>query len=307
MIHIFGDNNFFEQFVETPNIVTLIVTLIGTFLGFLFALFSDRIISIFNRKTEEREEYQLKLELIEYLKFIIDRLIDYIPEQTIIIKNLSEEIKKAPTEFFKVEMRGSFELIRMHRADNKSIRESYLFFFKDSKEVYKDYHYLFTCSDYVFGEVKTFEERMEVVHNDMRINVTEIKSKTVELYYLIFSRLRKLEKEYKKSLFVKKSKELEFLEGIEKLPKSEDAVTNEYMREKFIKPVLFFYSQFNDEILFNSKVLHLTREIELLFLRIKRNNRSFAKDILDFEERIEPSLLWFKSESEKISQVLNKG
>lgn len=301
----FGEH--FYQSDESSWIFSLLITLIGTFLGFLFALLLDKWVDRRNQKRKEIDETNKKLDVLKYLKTVLDSLISYIPKQTEKIKKFSTELKKSPLEIVHPEILATYDLLRLRNADNVNTQEAYINFFHDSENPYKDYKNLFAHGDYLLREMDSIETQTEKAISFKHKDQLAVRDILEELSFILMNRMGKLFNENgRDEEQAMKNEEYAFMASIADSYASiiQKMMVFSRVRNEIINPLMQKSLTLIKDDELKIKVLELARKAHSRLTNIQGNSEHFANDIVNLDKRVENALIYLKKESEKIEEKI---
>lgn len=294
---------------EFSWISSLLITLIGTFLGFLLVLILDKLVDRRNQKRKEIEESNKKLDVLKYLKSILDALLIYIPKQTRNIKNFSDELKKSPLEIVHPEILATYDLMRLRNADNVNTQDAYINFFQDSENPFKDYKNLFAHGDYLMREMDSIEKQTERAIYFKHKDQLAVRDILEELSFILMNRMQELFNENGRiEVQAMKNEEYSFMSSI---ADSYVSIIQEMMifsrvREEIVDQLLQKSLTLIKHEELKIRVLELARKAHSRLVNIQGNSEHFANDIGNLDKRVEDALNYLKLESKKLDKIITR-
>ncbi|MEQ9290449.1 MAG: hypothetical protein RIG77_26185 [Cyclobacteriaceae bacterium] len=285
--------------------VSVLVTLIGTFIGFLLAFLASRQLEKRNQKRKNNEENQRKLDILKYLKSVLEAIADYIPNQTVKLKEFSNDLKENPLEIIQPEILATFDLLRLRNADNVNTQEAYIHYFNKSENPYKDYKNLFAHGDYLFREFTSIETQVTRETNFKYDDQLIVRDILEELSLLIVNRLEALAQDHGEANLLT-NPEFQFLES---LATSYKKITSEMMILKEVKSLMITPLMINaltviQDSNLSSVIFKLTRKANSRLRNIEANSIHFSNDIIDIESRVADGLCYVKNEIRRLEEKI---
>lgn len=287
--------NYGEQYIETSNddfCTSLIVTLIGTFVGFFLALYADRKLANKNAK-------QQKTSQILYLKSILKSLENIIPKQIVKFNEFADTIRKSPLEIHQPEILVTFDVLRLRNSDSVETQEAYFHFFNNSEDPYKDYKNLFAHGDFLYRKLESFEQQVTKDTTDKQAEQIQIRDLIEEISLLLANRGEQLQQEKTTNELI--VSELEFIEemNISYGKIISQMVIFQEVKDLFITPLMNKSLSIIKDFELSQKIFGLTRRANSLIRNLEGNSLLFATEIQDIEKELSPSL-------KHITDVLNR-
>jgi hypothetical protein len=300
----FGEH--FYQGDEFSWMVSLLITLIGTFIGFFLALLLDRSVDNRNRKRKEAEEVERRLDVLKYLKSILDALSEYIPKQTERIAEFSDQLKKNALEIVYPEILATYDLIRLRNADNVNTQEAYRYFFENTENPFKDYKNLFAHGDYLNREMESIERQTERAISFKHKDQLVVRDIVEELSFVLLTRIQDLISDYGSPALAMKDDEYKFLDNLAEAYGHiiQTMMVFQKVRDDFINPIMVNAMSKIQDNKVKVQVLELARKAHSRLINIEANSNHFAEDIGGLEARVKDALEYIKKESDKIQEKI---
>jgi len=127
----------------------MFTTVIGAFLGFIFALF---IYKLSNKKTSEiqkKAEIQKYFNTLKRFSLLLDSVVDKSRKQNLEFRTYSENLRSHPLNQKSPNRVISNDRNRLVKSDNSDLYKAFMFFDKDNLRNNKDYLEMFTYADYL--------------------------------------------------------------------------------------------------------------------------------------------------------------
>lgn len=144
--------NFGEHFYDTNTsslFYDIFIIFLGAFLGFLAALWINRLIE---KKSEKKAQKDQELEFSSRLKYfsqLLDSVIKNYPSQASEYQKLAGKIKEKSLENALPNMHATFDLTRLKNLDSNNLRDAYFHFFDKDEDSIMNYRKIFSNVDYL--------------------------------------------------------------------------------------------------------------------------------------------------------------
>lgn len=175
--------------------INLIITILGTSIGFLGAFW------LANRtyKKQLKTEYNAKLELykdrLRYMLLLIESALKSIEKQTDNFEDLAKEYKKDPTEKHLLRLIASNDLHRLQAMDTEEVFRAYFLVIPNNSEKNNDYKKIYGYIDFLFRSqkqtIESTEKQVGFVYRDQMFIKKTIEKLTNQMYKWI----KRIEKE----------------------------------------------------------------------------------------------------------------
>lgn len=291
--------NYGGQYFEASSddfCTSLIVTLIGTFVGFFLALYADRKLANKNAK-------QQKTSQILYLKSILKSLENIIPMQLVKFNEFADTIRKSPLEIHQPEILVTFDVLRLRNLDSVETQEAYFHFFSNSEDPYKDYKNLFAHGDFLFRRLELFEQQVTKDTTDKQSEQILIRDLMEETSLLLANRGELLMQYPTRNLPMQE--ELDFITNLNEsygIIISKMIVFQE-VKDLFIAPLMAKSLSIIKDVDLSQKIFGLTRKANNLIKTIEGNSLLFADEIKNIEKELGPSLNNIKTLLAKLDKI----
>ncbi len=295
--------NFGEHFYEAGNsgfIYDLLITFISAFLGFLAALWINRLIEKRSVKKEKKKEERGYLSQLKYLSQLLDSVIKNYPKQAENYKKLSIAIKEKPLEIQLPNLRATYDLSRLKDMDSSVLRDTYFQFFPDTSQNIENYRKIFANVDFLlmlFNDlIKQNENHRNFTHKDQLF----VRDCFEEISYRLGLKQKNIQKENPDTF--KENSEYQYLHnfGLVFIQITNESIEFERIRNEYLQPL-------HDTILYE---IADTKFADSIFLLIKKaisrlrniefNSLEFARDMENVEKRIKEPIGFITKINEKI-------
>ena len=129
--------------------LNLLVTFLGTGLGFLGAFFLNRRSEKGLKKKEVAKTLHLHRTRLDYLAQLIDNSLEVLSKNVSRFEQLISDIKKAPTDLHMMSIFADNNLQRLQKMDTKDIFDAYHALIPESEESIKDYKNIYGTIDFL--------------------------------------------------------------------------------------------------------------------------------------------------------------
>jgi hypothetical protein len=175
-----------EHYYEPESFwVNLFIAIFGTFIGFIFALYIDRKVAKRNKISTIKEEIRRKVNVLNYLNYIIKGVLTHIPRQIEKYQEYGKVLDQKPLENEYPEVIVTFDLLRLRNLDNLNTQNAYLSLFTDKTDSFDSYKTIFATGDYIFQEFESLTFQTEKTIMFKRKDHLFIKRKLDELSFLL--------------------------------------------------------------------------------------------------------------------------
>lgn len=272
-----------------PYLQDLFITIIGSFLGFFFALIIFRKQARLAAKKKERETMQDFISRLKYLNISIDNTIKNSKRQIANYSDLAKRMKESPYEIHLVKLLAFNDFRRISQMDSQEIFKAYMHLFGENYTNIKQYHKIYRSLDFIETalnqQISSLEKNHQFIHGDQK----RVKDLIDGLSDDIASVLFQLDRKYSDS-----DKEFSMEPAVEVL---EDYL-NKYMdlvkRKAFIYDYeLEFSKPFRETMIKSFRALSFTdylvdksRKAAVLLEHIKFNSLAFAKQVEEINHNI---------------------
>jgi len=156
----YGSSNFFLQ---------VFISFLGAFFGFLFALIVNRLFDLKKKNREIQNRRRFLYNQLNYLSFFLNPVIIDTKKQVDKIKEHAQAVKKFPFEILSPEWLATKDLERLTNLSSGDLYESFLYFFPNNEEEFKNYKNIFSNADYLLRIFNDFEKmndkHQQFIHN----------------------------------------------------------------------------------------------------------------------------------------------
>ncbi len=169
-----------------------LTTIFGTAAGFLLALYTNRLIAKNSEKKKTIQEKQIKLAHLNYLKSVLEGIVDLIAKQSRHYSDFSDEIKASPYEILEPKIPASFDLLRLRNLDNAVTQEAYFTLFANNLVTVQNYETLFAHGDYMYRVFNSTEKQIYRAAKFKHKDQLEIRDNLLEASTLLGMRMKQL-------------------------------------------------------------------------------------------------------------------
>ena len=163
--------NFFKQIQHEVSrfIIELLISFLGAFFGFLFALYLNRRADLKSKKIELYKVKQNYYDHLNHLSLMLDAITEIFQKQLDQILEHTLNIKQSPFQILSPNIHATYDLERLKDLNTDALFNAYRFFFKNQDDL-DDYTKLFANADYLFRIFQEFEKQNEkhqlFIHTD---------------------------------------------------------------------------------------------------------------------------------------------
>lgn len=279
-------------------VLSLLVTFLGTALGFFGAFYISKLTERQQKKKEELKSINLIKSRIRYLTQLIESSLSVIDKQVIIIEELAINIINAPKEMQKTKFFADNNLIRLQKMDTKEFFDAYHIIITENEESNKDYNIMYNTIDYLYLAMNQVIESYKIYQETFIKDQLYIKEKVEYLSILMIKCIKEFEKNddnYKDSpnyKFIVKHHDI----YNELILKEEPLCVYE---NKYLLPFgNELRNSYSKENFFNDFFLHLSQSM-IKFDDIERVSLLYAKSLNE-------TAIHIRSSSEKLMTINKK-
>ena len=148
IIFRFGEH-YYQNEDEGNFWLTLFFTFLSAFLGFLFALWVDRLSNKKANKVKEKEELHQLYNQLRYFRDCLNAVLTYVPNQVGKFETFAQNLRDNPHEIVIPEIGATYDLLRLKEVDTRDNREAFFKFFNQTEDNLKMYRNSIAYADYL--------------------------------------------------------------------------------------------------------------------------------------------------------------
>ncbi len=191
MFEFYCQENIYNELTST--IVSLIITLVATFFGFLGAFYLSTRSERIQKKNEIKKQRDIYVKRLTYLTILITSSLDSIEKQLVKFELKSKEIKKQPSEVHILKIIASEDLYRLQKMNSEGIFLVYNEIISGSEEKLKDYKNIYSTIDFIYLKIKQTIDSNEKQVNFCYRDQMYIKEKVDGLSYELIKMIKTIE------------------------------------------------------------------------------------------------------------------
>ncbi len=281
-----------------------LTTIFGTAAGFLLALYTNRLIAKNSEKKKTIQEKQIKLAHLNYLKSVLEGIVDLIAKQSRHYSDFSDEIKASPYEILEPKIPASFDLLRLRNLDNAVTQEAYFTLFANNLVTVQNYETLFAHGDYMYRVFNSTEKQIYRAAKFKHKDQLEIRDNLLEASTLLGMRMKQLVD----TLEINNAIQLPEGVFIDELAQSYHAIISgpidfNLLEKDFNDPLLANVLSIIQDQVIGEKLFSLAKKISNGLQHIKHNSLLLAKDMENFEAITLDAKNYFEKIKNEINQL----
>ena len=297
--------NFGEHLHQDSStfLLNLITTTIGAFLGFVVALFINRLQDNNIKKKEHNELVRKYYDQLRFLNLYIESIIDTTVKQAKNYSDFSIQSEKTPLEINLPVILATYDFERLKNLSTGDLFNAFVFFNKSDIEYIETFKKLFTHVDYLYRLFQEYERQIEKHHMFIHKDQLFVRDCFENISLKIGLRSKNIQKEYPKSFH--ELPEYIYLNNLGhvflKLTKTNiefNKIRDEYFKQ--INDTIFENVKdqvFADEIFYEAK-----RGLSRL-VNIEANSKRVASDFKNCEKLVYTARNYLEVLSEKLKKI----
>lgn len=298
----FGEHYF--QNADSSFWIEVLISFIGAFLGFLFALLIDRFVENRQKKKIKIAKKNNDIERLKYLLLLLKSTVKTTKTHIDSFKELSENVKQNPLESFFATKIASNDLKRLQNLDSIELFDSFNSIFsehKNSSEVYKS----------IFGAVDFLEEKMEDAFKQNENHRTFqhkdelfVKESIDDVYIKIGLRTKNYRKIYKDN--ADKIPEYIYLSKFEEIYSrfSESLADFDGIEKDYFKPLHDTMLDNIDDINFADSLFVTVKKALNRLINVRFNSEEFSRDMANLDQDTIERIQYLEEHIEKIEKKI---
>lgn len=267
--------------------ISLIVTIIGTLVGFFGALYlskwTDRK-QINNEKKAREDRYKDRL---KYLSQLIDASLLKLNDQLDNFEELAGDLIQDPAEQHRLKIKASNNLQRLQNMDTEEVFHAYYLVIPENTNKIKDYKNIYSCIDFLYLRLKQAVESADKNVNFTYRDQMFIKEIVDHLSNVIYLKIKDLEKDDLKDSTVYKflvHNHQEYMKLIE-----DNSNIGNYEKDFLVPFGEELRKEFSTNDFFN-ELIGLTSKAMVRFNHIKVNASFFSVELKDLRKEMQNSI-----------------
>lgn len=165
--------------------LNLLVTVLGTTLGFLGAFYLTKLTDKKQQKKETQQKFDLYKDRLTYMTQLIETCIDIIKRQIEKFEKFATEIDKTPTEQHLLELLASNDLQRLQTMDTEEAFHAYHLIIPESHDKISDYKDIYSSIDFLYLRLKqaidSADKHVNFIHRDQLYIKEKIENLSIEV------------------------------------------------------------------------------------------------------------------------------
>lgn len=195
-------NSICEYICENWYLVTInfISTLIGAFLGFVFALIIYRIGERNKRKNQRKAEKLKAYNTLKRFSYLLKSVLNSCSEQNKAFDSHSKELKRKPLNFHFPQLLAINDRERLVKSDSIELYYSFMLYDKENEDKFKDYKNIFNHADFLQKHYSDLfiqnEKHQNFLHSDLKVISDNLLTISIKIELIRKSMQLKYPKEY---------------------------------------------------------------------------------------------------------------
>ncbi len=290
-------------------LINFLSTLIGAFLGFLFALIIYWITE-FNRRRDEKQAEKIKaFNTLNRFLLLINSVIETSKKQNESFKTYSYELKKQPLNFHFPPIFASNDLERIVKSDTLELYHSFMLFDKNNPNKFKNYRNIFYHVDFLqkfYSDLLLSNERHQnFVYSNLKVIEDNLQWISIKIALL------QQEIQHKDPDVYNENSEFKFWEKYSNIYvglKSTGFEKLELYKTQFLLPLqLELLKNISEQKLISEIIFQIANAL-IKMESISFNTFAYAADLADIdnEEEMKSALEFLLNAQDKIEKLKNK-
>jgi hypothetical protein len=289
---------------ESSLLRDLIVTLIGTFIGFLGAFYLVNISVRKNIGIEKDKKRKENKDILSYFSLLIDSALKSTQKQLDHFEALAQSIKQDPIEINILPIIASTDVKRLQKIDPNKIFISYNELIPDGEDKLKNFKNIYSSIDYISMRIdqafNSNEKHIGFHHKDQLY----IKEKIEELGDVMLNEIKKIENKLPN---FQDDPDYKYLISTHQfyLDMFQKEITLTDWEEKFIIPFGKELSKNHSNKLFFYSLFDYVHKTIIRFNHIKYNSAVFSNELFDIRKEMDEPLSVLDQNNGMIKNSLN--
>ncbi len=279
-------------------------TLIGAFLGFLFALIIYWITEFNKRKNERHSENVKAFNTLNRFSLLLKSVIITIEKQNEAFKSHTEELKEKPLNLHQPQLLATNDRERLVKSDSLELYHSFMLYGKENPDKFKDYKNIFNHADFLqkhYSDLFTQDEKHQnFLHSDLKVIRDNL------LYISIKIGLLQKDIQFKDPDGFKGNSEFQFLEKFRNLYiglKGIGFTDLEPYRDKFLVPLQFeLFENISEQRVADEIAFQIANAL-LRMENVVLNSNTHADDFTDNDNYVNSALEFLKKIKNNIEEI----
>jgi hypothetical protein len=278
-----------ETFIKESDSVwiSLLVTFIGTLLGFLGAFYLSKWTERKQINKEKQQKISSYKDRLHYLSQLIETSLKILNDQLDNFEDLAKDLIQDPIEQHLLKIVASNDLLRLQNMDTEEVFHAYHLIMPENDDKIKDYKNIYGSIDFLYLRLKqaldSTDKNVNFTHRDQMYIKDTVEHLSNEIYAWIKDLEKRSLMDSPEYIFLVKSHK-EYMKLIEDKAKIGNFETDflipfgTELRQSF--PKTDFFNEFND----------LTSKAIIRFNHIKENATVFAAELRDLRNEMRNSI-----------------
>jgi len=289
-----------------PYFPDLFITVIGSFLGFFFALIIYRKQTRSAVKRKDRETMTEFIYRLKYLNISITNILKSSENQIAKYSDLAQRMKENPYEIHLVSLIAFNDFKRVSQMDSQEIFKAYIYLFRESGDSIKNYHNIYKSLDFLElalkQQIRSLEKNHQFIHSDQTRVKDLINGLSDDIASTLFHLARQFEDDQYSNNPVVKVLE-EYLAKYRELVLRR-ALLHDYELE-FSKPFREIMIKRFRAYNYTDYLVDKSRKAAVLLENIRFNSLEFAKQVEMINENLETALIQLESLNKEIGSKID--
>ena len=278
-----------ETFIKESDSfwISLLVTFIGTLLGFLGAFYLSKWTERKQINKEKQQKISSYKDRLHYLSQLIETSLKILNDQLDNFEDLAKDLIQDPIEQHLLKIVASNDLLRLQNMDTEEVFHAYHLIMPENDDKIKDYKNIYGSIDFLYLRLKqaldSTDKNVNFTHRDQMYIKDTVEHLSNEIYAWIKDLEKRSLMDSPEYIFLVRSHK-EYMKLIEDKAKIGNFETDflitfgTELRQSF--PKTDFFNEFND----------LTSKAIIRFNHIKENATVFAAELRDLRNEMRNSI-----------------
>lgn len=294
-----------EYVLNEPSstLVSLLITLVATFLGFWGAFYISTRTEHNQKKNDVERQKDFYKKRLSHLASLISNSLYIVEKQLTNYEKLAQEIRNAPTEIHMPIMAASTDLNRLQRMDTEGIFLAYDEIISDSDTKLMDYKNIYNAIDFIYLQfqqaAESNEKHIGFCHRDQMYIKEKVDGLSDELIKIII-KIESDDKEFnaREDYKFMTSWHTKYSDLVEKQASLGEIET------EMMSPFGELLIKKHDKEPYFTILYDFTSKIKVRFSHIRTNSISFAEEISKMRNEMKESIEKLNEINEKIKRAI---
>jgi hypothetical protein len=145
----------------------LLTTFLGAFLGFLVAIYLNRLSEKTEKWKEGKRKENYNIDMLNILNIYVDSALDDAKQQIRYLEQFVQWVNNEPLKGHMPVILAAYNIERLKNFNSNALLEAFLYFHPNNPSIINSYDSIFSSTDYLYRSFKEIEERIRIYQNDI--------------------------------------------------------------------------------------------------------------------------------------------